>query len=63
MPVRHSDISYFLSVWLPLLAYCRGCTFFSFLLSLKAVMDGDVVQAMSLANEMDPMMLDRDRCE
>lgn len=25
-------------------------------------MEGDVMQAMSLANEMDPMMLDRDRC-
>ncbi|CAM9906374.1 unnamed protein product [Sphacelaria rigidula] len=27
----------------------------------KAIMDGDVVQAMNLANEMDPMMLDSDR--
>lgn len=27
----------------------------------QAIMDGDVVQAMNLANEMDPMMLDSDR--
>ena len=26
------------------------------------MMNGDVMEAMSLANEMDPTMLDRDRC-
>ena len=26
------------------------------------MMNGDVMEAISLANEMDPMMLDRDRC-